>query len=59
MKPTQKQMFYRTHQAIADCNALFMEMVRDGMTRSDLEKLIARRPGLWGRFSGFLNTLPH
>ena len=56
--PTQLQTFYTEQRKIADSNALFLEMVQDGMTRRDLEKLIDKRPTLWGRFAGYLATLP-
>lgn len=55
----QLQMYYGEFKKIAEVNELFMEFVRNGeMTRETLEKLIKRRPSLWGRFAGFLNTLP-
>lgn len=54
----QRSMFYREQRKIADGNEMFLEMVRDGLTREELAKCIARRPALWGRFAGFLDTLP-
>ena len=59
MKPTQKQMFYQAHRRIADGNNAFMELVKVGdITRSELQRLIAKRPEVYTRFSGFLDTLP-
>jgi len=54
----QKQMFYAAHRKIADTNILFLEMVKDGLTRAELEAAIAKRPELWERFAGFLPKLP-
>lgn len=59
MKPTQKDMFYKARRQIAEVNNLFLEFVKDGsMTRQRLEKLIERRPELWGRFVIWLDRLP-
>lgn len=59
MKPTQKQMFYQAHRKIADGNNAFMELVKAGdITRSELQRLIAKRPEVYTRFSAFLATLP-
>jgi hypothetical protein len=55
---TQLQMFYKAHRNIADANELFLQFVDEGLTRAELEKLIARRPSLWGRFSHWLPKLP-
>jgi hypothetical protein len=56
--PTQHQMAFEAQQRIAKQNEVFMQMVRVGMTRAHLEKLIAMRPSLWGRFSNWLESLP-
>ena len=56
----QLQMFYAAHAKIAAENSAFMDMVNDQhnpMTNADLEKLIARHPERYGRFSGFLGKL--
>jgi hypothetical protein len=42
----------------AEKDALFLQLVSDGMTRADLEKLIAKRPALWGRYAEWLGKLP-
>ena len=57
-QPTQRQMFYKAHRQIADANELFLQFVADGLTKTELGKLIARRPSLWGRFSNWLQKLP-
>ena len=57
-KLTQEQMFWKAHRKIADQNVAFMDMVRDGMTRRELQRLIERRPEVYKRFEGFLDTLP-
>ena len=59
MRQSQKQMFYQAHRKIADGNLAFMELVKAGdITRSELQRLIAKRPEVYTRFSGFLDTLP-
>jgi hypothetical protein len=55
---TQKQMFYQEQKKIADINNTFMELVKNGLTKQELARNIERRPALWDRFSGFLQTLP-
>jgi hypothetical protein len=57
-KPTQREMFYQEHRKIADGNNAFMELVRGGLKREELERLIAKRPSLWSRFSNWLDKLP-
>ena len=53
----QLQMFYTEHKKIAECNELFLELAKD-MTKSELQKLIERRPSLWGKYSNWLDVLP-
>lgn len=55
---TQERMFYAAHRQISDGNIAFMDLVKDGLTRENLASCIKRRPSLWGRFEGFLKTLP-
>jgi hypothetical protein len=55
---TQIQIFYEEQRKIGQGNETFMELVRDGLTREELQRNIERRPVLWSRFAGFLNTLP-
>ena len=59
MRQSQEQMFYQAHRRIADGNMAFMELVKAGdITRSELQRLIAKRPEVYTRFSAFLATLP-
>ena len=55
---TQVQMYYQAHAKIAEANLTFLELVKDGMTREELQKNIDRRPSLWGRYANWLKTLP-
>lgn len=55
---TQYQMFYEEQRKIADANHLFMELVRDGLTRAELQAAINRRPALWERYENWLPVLP-
>ena len=36
----------------------FDHLAKQGLTRTELRALIAKRPTLWARFSGWLETLP-
>lgn len=55
---TQIQIFYEEQRKIGKGNETFLELVADGLTREELQRNIERRPVLWSRFSGYLNTLP-
>jgi hypothetical protein len=55
--PTQAQMYYAAERRAAEANLTFLELVKGGLTRSELERNIARRPALWGRFSNWLKVL--
>lgn len=55
---SQIQIFYEEQRKIGAGNETFMELVRDGLTREELERNIARRPALWSRFVGWLDQLP-
>ena len=57
--PTQIQRFHQAGRKIADLNDIFMDMVKEGMTRSELKKLIEKRPQIYGRFSHWLSKLPN
>lgn len=52
------RMFYEESHKIAESCELFSEFVKDGLTRDELQKLINKRPALWGKFSGWLDILP-
>lgn len=57
----QKSMFRMSDEKYARLNEAFMDMINDPvnpMTREDLEALISRRPDTYGRFAGFLDSLP-
>ena len=57
---TQMQMYQEAERKLADANEAFVDMVNDPvnpMTNDDLERLIARWPERYGRFSGFLGKL--
>lgn len=55
---SQYQMFYEEQRKIADADHLFMELVRDGLTRAELQAAINRRPALWERYENWLPVLP-
>jgi len=57
---TQYKMYQEAEQRIFDRNNAFLEMVNDPvnpLTNQDLERLIARFPVRWARFSGFVGKL--
>lgn len=56
--PTQVQMYYAAERSAAEVNRQFLEFVKDGLTREELQTNINRRPALWGRFSNWLDKLP-
>lgn len=53
-----KQYWHEAERRAAEANLLFLQFVKDGMTREQLARLISRRPSLWGRFSVWLDKLP-
>lgn len=55
---TQHQLYEASRREIAEVNLIFLFLVEHGMTREDLAKNIARRPGLWSRFDSWLDVLP-
>lgn len=57
-KPTQEQLYTRSRDQAAGMDKLFLDMVRQGMTRQELERNIKRRPAVWSRYAGFINKLP-
>ena len=57
---TQMQLYKEAERKLAEANQAFMDMVNDPvnpLTNDDLERLIARWPERYGRFSGFLGKL--
>ena len=60
MMRTQTQMFYEAQRKAGELNELFMEMINDPvapMTNDELKALIAKRPEVYGKFSGFVGKL--
>lgn len=55
---TQLQIFYEESHNLAEVQIQFLEFVKDGLTRQELQRNIDRRPELWGRFSNWLEKLP-
>ena len=55
---TQMEMFWESHNRLARRNEAFLDAVKDGMTRQELESLIKRRPNIWGAYSHWLDKLP-
>ena len=55
---TQLQRFYAAHRQVAETNNTFLELVKEGLTREELEINIERRPALWQRFENWLDKLP-
>lgn len=51
-RPTQLDLYEAARRKMAEGNELMMDMVRDGNgpTVSELAKLKAKRPEIWGRF---------
>lgn len=57
-QPTQTQMFYQASRRSAERDLLFLELVKDGLTRHELRENMKRRPSLWERYRGWLDKLP-
>ena len=55
---TQIQFYYEERNKIAEGDILFMQFVKEGMTKITLQKLIKLRPKLWSRYSNWLQKLP-
>ena len=58
MAKTQLQLFYEAQTKAHELNETFLELVRDGLTRKELQQNIDKRPELWGRFKNWLDKLP-
>jgi hypothetical protein len=56
---TQNQIFYQEQRKLGEVNATFDEIVKQGLTRNELAKLIKKRPALWSRFANWLKVLPN
>ena len=57
-KPTQYQIFYAEQRKLGDRNIQFLEMVKDGLTREELQALINKRPAYYGMYENWLDKLP-
>lgn len=57
-QPSQLQIYHHEQRRLAERDLLFLQCVRDGLTRADLQHLIDRRPALWQRYAAWLHTLP-
>jgi hypothetical protein len=55
---TQREILNHVERQSFEVNELFLEFVRDGLTREELARNIERRPALWRRFEGWLDKLP-
>ena len=58
MSITQEQLYHKERVKISEANLLFLELVKDGMTRQELQTNIDRRPALWGKYKNWLTCLP-
>ena len=57
----QVQMYYAAERRAAERDGTFLELVNhptNPLTREDLEANIRRRPELWSRYAGWLDSLP-
>jgi peptidoglycan hydrolase-like protein with peptidoglycan-binding domain len=57
-EPSQHDMFYRAGRQRAQADGVFLHLVKTGLTAPELEKLIAKRPSVWGKYRNWLDTLP-
>lgn len=58
---TQFQHYELARRRLAEANVEFLNLVNhptNPLAREDLARNIERRPGLWSRYAGFLDTLP-
>lgn len=58
---TQAQHFELARRKLAEANTTFLELAfhpTNPMTKEELARNIERRPALWSRFAGYLDTLP-
>lgn len=57
-QPTQEQFYEAARDKYADGAKAFLDAVAHGLTRNELEKLIAKRPEKYKRFEIWINRLP-
>lgn len=55
---TQLQMYREAERTSAIVNQDFLWLVKEGMTREDLQSCIKKRPALWTRFEQWVDKLP-
>jgi hypothetical protein len=57
---TQERLFWEAHDRIAGVNELMLDLLygENPITDAELEKLIEKRPDVYGRFSGYLGKRP-
>jgi hypothetical protein len=55
---TQRWYYEKAFRQSAECNETFLHLVETGLTAKELRALIAKRPGLWSRYSAWLDKLP-
>ena len=55
---TQLQIYEQERQHIAALNEAFMYHVSEGMTKGELQALIAKRPEVYSRFANWIDKLP-
>jgi len=55
---TQTQLYWQAHERLANINKAFLDLVRENnITSGELEKLIQKRPELYGHLKGWIETL--
>jgi len=58
---SKRQLWYEAERRSAGLNAAFFELVNhptNPLTNNDLQRLIERRPEVYGRFSSYVGKLP-
>ncbi len=59
---SQQQLFYEAQRKLGEFDRAFMDLVKDPqnpMTNDDLRVLVKKYPERYGRYAGFIGTLPH
>lgn len=54
---TQLQLYWEAERRLAARNQAFMDAVNEGMTSDELEKIIKRRPEVWGIYADWVKIL--
>jgi hypothetical protein len=50
---TQQEMYYKAVKKSAEQDKLFLFFINEGMTKAELDKLIKKRPTVWGKYQNF------